>query len=160
MDSERIETNSYSPKNTQEIGRRLGAAARPGDVYLLVGELGTGKTCLAQGILWGLGAREFARSPTFVLVSEYEARLPLFHIDLYRVDSAGEALGFGLEEYLEAGGLCVVEWADRVPDLFWGNHLSVHMERRNDTTRRLTISSSGPEYREVVSALRATLTGN
>jgi tRNA threonylcarbamoyladenosine biosynthesis protein TsaE len=160
LDSERIETNSYSPENTQEIGRRLGAAARPGDVYLLVGELGTGKTCLTQGILWGLGAREYARSPTFVLVSEYKARLPLYHIDLYRVGSAGEALGLGIEEYLEAGGLCVVEWADRVPELFSGNHLSVRMERRSDTTRRLTISSSGPDYREVLSALRPALTGH
>ena len=158
MDSERIETNSYSPENTQEIGRRLGAAARPGDVYLLVGELGTGKTCLTQGILWGLGAEEHARSPTFVLVSEYNARLPLFHIDLYRVDGAGEALGLGLEEYFEAGGLCVVEWADRLPDLLSVNHLSVHMERRSDTTRRLTIASSGPRYREIVSTLKAALT--
>ena len=94
----RVEITSSSPEQTQAIGRVLGARARSGDVVLLAGELGAGKTCLAQGILWGLGVDEFARSPTFVMINEYEGRLPLYHIDLYRVNADAEIAELGLDE--------------------------------------------------------------
>ena len=154
----RIQSNSA--QDTQELGRIIGRYAQPGDVYLLTGPLGSGKTCLAQGIGRGLCVQEDLRSPTFVLMTRRQGRLTLHHLDLYRIDNPWEVWDLGVDEQLFGEGDCVVEWADRVPELFTGDHLSVHMERRSDTTRRLTISSSGPDYREVLSALRAALTGH
>ena len=116
---------SSSADSTREIGREIGSRARKGDVVLLTGDLGAGKTTLAQGILHGLGSNEFARSPTFVLVNEYNARLPLYHMDLYRLDSFEDVEGLGLDDYLFGDGLCVVEWADKAEDYFPVDHLSV-----------------------------------
>ena len=117
MEAYRFETTTRSPEDTQRIGRALGAHAGPGHIYLLLGELGAGKTCFAQGVLWGLGVDEYARSPSFVLVAQYQGRLTMYHIDLYRLDTADEVYDLGLEEYLCGDGVCVVEWADRASSL-------------------------------------------
>ena len=154
-DSSRVEIFSHGPEDTQAIGRLLGTHAIAGDVFLLVGGLGAGKTCLTQGILWGLGVNEYARSPTFVLVAEYEGRLKLYHIDLFRLGAANEAYGLGLDEYLDGDGLCVVEWADRAPDLFPKEHLGIHLERLGDTSRRLSLSCQVAEYRRYLDVVRS-----
>ena len=153
LDASSVEAISRSPEETQQIGRVLGANAQPGQVFLLMGELGSGKTCLTQGLLWGLGGDEHARSPTFVLVSEYRARLTLYHIDLYRLEAGQDGLDLGLEEYLFGDGVCVVEWADRAPDLFPPEHLKVRIERLGERTRRLSLSSGSPEYADILSAV-------
>ena len=132
---------SYSPKDTHKIGRRIGAKTQSGDVLLLVGDLGAGKTTLTQGILWGLGGTEYARSPTFVLVNEYPARLTLYHMDLYRLNSIEEIEDLGLDDYLYGNDLCVVEWADKAPGYFPVNHAVVQLEVIDDQTRRVTVSS-------------------
>ncbi len=129
---------SGSPEHTRAIGRALGESAKPGDVFLLAGELGAGKTCLTQGVLWGLGGDEFARSPTFVLVSQYRARLTLHHVDLYRLDSFTEVDGLELDEYLYGDGLCVVEWADKAEGMFPEDSLVIRLDVTGDTTRRIT----------------------
>jgi len=110
---EPLKLNSHSPKQTQLLGSYLGKLAQKGDVFLLVGDLGTGKTCLVQGIAYGLDIKEYAFSPSFVLVREYHGRLPLYHIDFYRLDHFKEIADLGLEEYLYNDGVCVVEWADK-----------------------------------------------
>ncbi len=143
---------SDGPEQTQEIGKALGRHAEPGHVYLLVGELGVGKTCLTQGVLWGLGSSEFARSPTFVLVSKYQGRLTLNHVDLYRVGSDAEAVDLGLDDVMEGGGLTVVEWADRANHLQATEHLEVRMDHVGENTRRLTLSTRWQTYEPVVSA--------
>src|SRR4030043_779496 len=102
---------SSSTGETQQLGRHIGEIAFPGDVYLLVGNLGAGKTCLTQGIVWGLGISEYALSPTFVLVRELHGRLPLYHIDLYRLDRIEETMDLGLDDYFYRRGVCVVGWA-------------------------------------------------
>ena len=132
---------SYSPKDTHKIGRRIGTKAQSGDVLLLVGDLGAGKTTLTQGILWGLGGTEYARSPTFVLVNEYPARLTMYHMDLYRLNSIEEIEDLGLDDYLYGNDLCVVEWADKAPGYFPVNHAVVQLEVIDDQTRRVTVSS-------------------
>src|SRR4030042_5929048 len=104
---------SHSPEETQKLGERIGELALPGDVFLFVGELGTGKTCLTQGIAWGLGIKEYALSPSFVIIRELYGRRPLYHIDLYRLDRIEESLDLGLDDYLYGRGVCVVEWADK-----------------------------------------------
>ncbi len=149
-----VEIETRSADETRYIGRLLGEAARAGDVFLLIGDLGAGKTTLTQGVLWGLGGEEYARSPTFVLVSEYEARLVLHHVDLYRLEAADQVHDLGIEEYLYGDGLCVVEWADRAVDHFPDDHLRIQMERSGGTTHRLALSSSASKYERHLSTVR------
>lgn len=107
-----------SPEETQTAGRVLGEQAQPGDIFLLTGPLGAGKTCFTQGIARGLGVAGYARSPTFVLATRYQGRLTLHHVDLYRINDSLEAWDLGLEEMLSSDGICVVEWADRAEEIF------------------------------------------
>ena len=155
----RAEVISHDPELTRAIGRRLGACARPGDVFLLVGGLGAGKTCLAQGILWGLGSDEYARSPTFVLAAQYEGRLTLYHIDLYRLDTLDEIEDLGLDEYLLGDGVCVVEWADKAVEIFPEQHLEVRFDVLDETTRRITLTSGDERYAGIINAVRSAIEG-
>ena len=149
-----FEMESPSPARTRRLGSDLGRLAQAGDVILLTGDLGSGKTTLVQGISRGLGIREPARSPTFVLVSEHHGRLPLYHVDLYRVGGLEEAIDIGIEEFVEGEGVCVVEWADRAPDVFPSERLSIHLEMTGARTRRLKISASGARYEALASKVR------
>ena len=139
-------------ERTQAVGAAIGENARPGDLILLEGELGAGKTCLTQVILWGLGGTEYARSPTFVLMAQYEARLTLYHVDLYRVDSFAEAADLGLDEVVSGEGVTVVEWADRAGGLFEDEGLRVRLTHRGETTRSLTLSTTDDRYSTVIEA--------
>ncbi|MDP7532151.1 MAG: tRNA (adenosine(37)-N6)-threonylcarbamoyltransferase complex ATPase subunit type 1 TsaE [SAR202 cluster bacterium] len=147
-----VEVTTSSPDETHAVGRRLGVSAAPGDVYLLVGTLGAGKTTLTQGILWGLGSDEFARSPTFVLVNEYNARITMYHMDLYRLDSYDEIVDLGLEEYFDGDGVCVVEWADKAPGHFPEDHAVISLDVIDSETRRITLSSDSLRYADVAKA--------
>ena len=91
----------------------MGELVQSGDIFLLTGDLGTGKTCLTQGIARGLGIEEYAFSPSFVIIREYHGRLPLYHIDFYRLDNIDEIADLGLEEYFYSKGVCVIEWAEK-----------------------------------------------
>ena len=145
---------TQSPEETRAIGLALGGSARPGFVYLMSGELGAGKTTLTQGVLEGLGSDDKARSPTFVLATEYEGRLPLYHIDLYRIDAISELSELGLDEYFEGNGLSVVEWADKAAGHLPAEHLSIHFEHAGESSRRLRMKSTSPEYMAVLDAVR------
>lgn len=145
---------SHSPEETQKLGRRIGELAQAGDVYLLVGNLGAGKTCLTQGIATGLGIREYTLSPTFVLVREYKGRLPLYHIDLYRLDRIEEIADLGLDEYLCGEGVCVIEWAEKGLSLLPGEHLLVRIDFISENERRFTFKPSGKRYQEKVTSLK------
>ena len=151
-----VKLTTTGPDETRHIGRLLGEVARPGDIFLLTGELGAGKTCLTQGILRGLGSDETARSPTFVLVSEYSARLTLYHVDLYRLEGGADVIDLGLEEYLEGNGVTVVEWADRAPGLLGEEYMSIELQHVDDETRRFKVSADGTAYAEALTALRAS----
>ena len=149
-----VTISTASPEQTQSAGRILGAHASAGDVFLLTGDLGAGKTCLTQGILWGLGGDEYARSPTFVLICEYHARLTLYHMDLYRLDSIDEVIDLCLDEYFLGDGVCVVEWADKGVGAYIGEHVNVVVEDTGDNTRRLTFDADSPRYSEMLGALQ------
>lgn len=155
-----LEIVSHSPEDTQALGRILGELAAPGDVYLLVGDLGAGKTCLTQGILWGLGADEFARSPTFVLVSQYQGRMTMYHMDMYRLDSFDEILDLGLDEFLFGDGISVVEWAEKAPGAFPENHMLIQIQYIDEDTRRLTLNAFGERYSEIISRVMTNRTGS
>ena len=126
---------------TIAAGARLGSGLTPGAVVALTGGLGAGKTHFTKGLVQALGGREEVTSPTFSLVHEYRSgRLPVFHFDFYRMDSAAEVLAIGWDEYTDASGVCVVEWADRFPALLpphtlW---LALAPQAEGRTLRRLT----------------------
>ncbi len=133
--------------------------ALPGHVYLLMGDLGAGKTCLTQGILRGLGGTGYARSPTFVLTAEYEGRLRLYHFDLYRLESGAELLDLGVDEYMEAGGVCVVEWADRFREWLPVDALEVRIDSLCESRRRLVFSGSCQTYGSLMRELASAASG-
>ncbi len=145
---------SHSSEQTQNFGVSIGELAQPGDTFLLVGELGTGKTCLTQGIAWGLGIKEYAASPSFVVVRELYGRLPLYHIDLYRLDHIEEIIELGLDDYLYGKGVCVVEWAEKGLEVLPIEHLLIQISYLSDTERRLQLKPSGQRYREVINQLK------
>lgn len=114
-----ITIHTESADETRAIGKTIGEISAAGDVYLLTGPLGAGKTCLTQGIASGLGAPGYARSPTFVLATRYQGRLTIHHADLYRIDHPAEAWDLGLEDIIAAGeDVLIVEWADRAAEIF------------------------------------------
>lgn len=142
-----------TPEETQNIGKLIGELAGPGDVFLLLGELGAGKTCLTQGIAWGLGATEFAMSPTFVIVREMRGRLPLYHMDLYRLDRVEETGDLGLDDYFYGSGVSVVEWADKAMPLMPVEHLTIVLEHVSDAKRRIRLMPKGMRYETMVAEL-------
>jgi tRNA threonylcarbamoyladenosine biosynthesis protein TsaE len=142
---------SESPEETRQLGEELGRLSEPGDVLLLTGELGAGKTCLTQGIAWGLGIEGYATSPTFIVVNQYEGRLTMYHIDLYRIDTLLEVTDLGLGDYLYGDGICVVEWADKALEAFPPEHLLVEMVFLSDTSRSIALKPSGERYETLVS---------
>ncbi len=145
---------THSARETGDLGEALGALARPGDLLLLSGDLGAGKTCLVQGIARGLGVQTAVRSPTFVFATEHMGRLPLYHVDLYRVDDPREADGLGLDDYIEGDGVCTVEWAERAIDLFPVDHLLIEMAHVGIDDRSLRLLPSGQRYTELLKELK------
>jgi tRNA threonylcarbamoyladenosine biosynthesis protein TsaE len=148
-----LEIVSHSPEQTQQVGTRLGEIAWPGEVILLSGNLGAGKTCFTQGVARGLGITEYAASPSFILVRELYGRLPLYHIDFYRLDHLEEIADLGLDEYFYGKGICVVEWADKGTALLPPEHLMVEIAYLGDTGRNLTFKPAGERYRQMVAGL-------
>ena len=148
-----LELISHSPEQTQKFGVFIGELCLPGDVFLLVGSLGTGKTCLTQGIAWGLGIKEYAASPSFVVVRELYGRLPLYHIDLYRLDHIEEIIELGLDDYLYGNGVCVVEWAEKGISVLPVEHLLIEISYLSDNERRFQLKPSGKRYLELLAQL-------
>lgn len=149
-----LELISHSPEQTQKLGRCIGQLAVAGDVFLLVGDLGTGKTCLTQGIAWGLDINEYTLSPSFVIMRELYGRLPLYHIDLYRLDRIEESLDLGLDDYLYGRGVCVIEWAEKALSILPTEHLLIKIGYLSDTGRSFQIKPSGQRYQEIVVQLK------
>jgi tRNA threonylcarbamoyladenosine biosynthesis protein TsaE len=126
------------------FGRALGKRLQPNEVVALVGPLGAGKTHLVRAIAEGLDISDSraVSSPTFTLIHEYEGRLPIFHFDVYRLKSPAEFLDLGVAEYFEAGGVCLIEWADRVLEYLPTKRITITLEITGETSRQLTIAES------------------
>jgi tRNA threonylcarbamoyladenosine biosynthesis protein TsaE len=150
---QKLELTSRSPEQTRKIGARLGELAQAGDVFLLVGELGAGKTCLTQGIARGLDIGDYTLSPSFVIMREFYGRLPLYHIDLFRLDHLEEIEDLGLDDYLYGSGVCVVEWAEKGLGLLPTEHLLIRIRYLNDTKRSFCFKANGRRYQELLSQL-------
>jgi tRNA threonylcarbamoyladenosine biosynthesis protein TsaE len=149
-----LEVISNSAAQTRRLGSRLGEMTAPGDVVLLIGKLGAGKTCFTQGIAKGLGINEYTASPSFVLVREYQGRLPLYHIDLYRLDRLEEIVDLGLDDYLYGKGVSIVEWADRGLNALPEEHLLIKIEHLAATKRKLTFELRGARYTKMLAKLK------
>ena len=143
-----------SEAETQQLGRELGEAAQPGLVVALVGNLGAGKTRFVQAAAEGLDIpREAVNSPTFVLIHEYEGRLPVYHFDTYRLSDIDEFLELGADEYMCGDGVCFIEWADRMAEVLPQDRLSITFEITGELTRRVTLAAGGRVSQSVLNKL-------
>ncbi len=151
---ERFNLISHNPSETHRFGENIGRLAMPGDIFLLVGKLGAGKTCLAQGIARGLGIEEYIPSPSYVLIREFYGRLPLYHIDLYRLDLPREIADLGLDDYLYDRGICVIEWAEKGSSLMPAEHMIIRIDYLDDTERSFQLEAYGRHYMEMLDKLK------
>ncbi|HEV3259919.1 MAG TPA: tRNA (adenosine(37)-N6)-threonylcarbamoyltransferase complex ATPase subunit type 1 TsaE [Gemmataceae bacterium] len=142
-------------EGTLAFGRRLGLRLFPGAVVALVGPLGAGKTHLVRAVAEGLGIADsrVVNSPTFVLIQEYTARLPVYHFDAYRLRTPAEFSDLGVHEYFEGDGVSLVEWADRVEACLPAEHLRITIAVTGETSRRLLVEGFGERYEAVVKQL-------
>lgn len=151
--SRAVELDSWGPEATRQLASRMAEVAAAGDVLCLWGELGAGKTVFAKGFGLGLGIEDTISSPTFVLMGEYAGRLPLFHIDLYRLGSATEALDGGLIDDRQRTGVVLIEWPDRLGDALPADRLDVHIEGGPEAPRRVRVAAVGSGYERYVVAV-------
>ena len=135
-----MEYTTHSPEETRELASRIAADLGPGDVLALRGPLGSGKTCFVQGCARGLEVTErYITSPTFVLVREYQGRIPLYHVDLYRLAPGIEIGMLGLEEYLDGDGITAIEWAEKMEECLPERTIGVSIECLDEMTRHINV---------------------
>ena len=149
-----VRVRTTSAAETIALGERLGRVARPGELVCLWGHLGAGKTQVAKGVALGLGIDATITSPTFILMAEYPGRLPLFHVDLYRLADAADALAGGVVDDRQADGLTVVEWPERMGEVLPADRLDVRIEGTGDDPRTIAVEATAERYRRYVDAAR------
>lgn len=155
-----IVLHTTTSEQTKAIGRAIGRLLRAGDVISLIGELGAGKTTLAQGIAEGLESTEHVTSPTFTLINEYPGRIPLYHFDVYRLASPDDMDDLGYEEYFQGPGATLIEWGDKVESLLPADRLEIFLDWDNNG-RKLTLKPFGARSQELVTELQSDVgTGN
>jgi tRNA threonylcarbamoyladenosine biosynthesis protein TsaE len=155
LDEHTVDLVSHSADQTRRLGSRLGELLDGGEVICLTGDLGTGKTCLVQGIGAGLGVVDRITSPTFTLINEYRGgRLTLYHVDLYRIVDAKAALAFGLDDYLYGEGVCAIEWAARVQEVWPEELLLISLRHIDETKRGVTLRAFGPRYKRLLAQFK------
>ncbi|RDU34725.1 tRNA (adenosine(37)-N6)-threonylcarbamoyltransferase complex ATPase subunit type 1 TsaE [Neobacillus piezotolerans] len=139
-----LEYKSSSAEDTLNFAERLGAMLKPGDVLTLEGDLGAGKTTFTKGLALGLGIKRMVNSPTFTIIKEYHGRLPLYHMDVYRLGDEGEDLGF--DEYFEGDGVTVVEWAHLIAEQLPVARLEIQLYHEPDGGRKIVFQPKGIRY--------------
>ena len=149
---EKWSTVTASAEETHALGRRLGELAGERMVFLMEGALGAGKTTLTQGIAQGLGVTRNVTSPTFTILKIYHGRIPLYHIDAYRLEGIHQDLGF--DEYLDDDGLTVIEWAQFVPDLIPDEYLQIAVHLLDGDAREFTFTAHGERYGQLLEDLK------
>jgi len=155
----RLTLLSRSPGETEELGRLLGSLLTAGSFLALRGELGSGKTCFTRGIVAGAApdSAHLVASPTFAIMHEYPGSVPVYHFDFYRLATVGEIAELGFEDYFHGGGICVVEWSERLEALLPREHLIVTMEHAGDDERRLALEACGLRSEAVLADFAALL---
>jgi tRNA threonylcarbamoyladenosine biosynthesis protein TsaE len=150
----RARVRTTSAAGTISLGERLGRVAEPGDLVCLWGDLGAGKTQVAKGVARGLDIEDTVNSPTFILMNEYAGRLPLFHVDLYRLADAADALAGGVVDDRQIDGVTVVEWPDRMGDVLPAGRLDVRIEGSGDEERQIDVIATDRRFDRLVEAVR------
>ena len=149
-----------SPEQTWRTGQVLGRLLNAGDTVCLYGDLGAGKTNFTYGIAQGLEVNDqYITSPTYTFVNDYEGRVPLYHLDLYRLEEPGELENIGFEEYLESDGVTVIEWADRAEDELPADRLSVYLSAVDEESREIGFLAEGERYEKLIEDLKKELNG-
>lgn len=143
--------NTSTPLETKRIAEKLAILLKPGDVVTLEGDLGAGKTTFTKGIANGLGVKHTVSSPTFTIVKEYEGELPLYHMDVYRLENSEEDIGFA--EYFNGNGISVVEWAQFIEDYLPKDRLNIKISYVDEQTRILEFSSTSTHFDWVINEL-------
>lgn len=141
----RLVLQSCAPAETEELGRRIGAAAHAGIFIALCGELGGGKTCFTRGFVAGAApeSAHLVASPTFAIMNEYPGAPPVFHFDFYRLTSEDEISELGFEDYFQGTGICIAEWAERLGGLLPADRLTVTFAHSGDDRRAITLTAQG-----------------
>jgi len=143
-----------NPGETLVLGEKLGRLLQPGDVILLTGDLGAGKTWFAKGVAKGLEVAEHVSSPTFTIINEYQGRLPFYHLDVYRLSDPDEAYDLGLEEYFYGQGVTLVEWPQRIEEFLPEEFLAVIIRVIGEEQRELVIEPRGSRYLDLAEELK------
>ncbi|MCL4425586.1 MAG: tRNA (adenosine(37)-N6)-threonylcarbamoyltransferase complex ATPase subunit type 1 TsaE [Firmicutes bacterium] len=139
---------SRSPEETRFLGKSIGQRAKSRDIFSLLGPLGAGKTVLAQGILAGLGVSRPVTSPTFNIVNEYQGRVPVYHLDLYRLEETEELVEIGLEEMLLGEAILVIEWGDRFPEVLPAERLEISLDYSGNELSPVGVGAAGSAAEE------------
>lgn len=142
------EIKSFSDEESKEIAARLTLLLQPGDIITLEGELGAGKTTFTKGIAQGLGVKRMVNSPTFTIVKEYDGRIPLYHMDAYRLEHSEEDIGFS--EYFNGKGLSVIEWAKFIEEFLPTERLNVKINYLGENSRLIEFDPTGEHYKKVI----------
>jgi tRNA threonylcarbamoyladenosine biosynthesis protein TsaE len=153
-----IRLRTTSAASTQELAHAIAQLVQPGDLLVLAGELGAGKTCFAQGFALGLGITERVQSPTFTLVRLYQGRLPMAHADVYRLEHLSEVNDLGIQELLDGDGVMLIEWGDAIVSMLGSDHLDVQITYGTDeSTREFVLTPIGQRWSARSRALTASL---
>lgn len=139
---------SYSEDDTIKFGKWIGKNSKPGDIILLYGDLGSGKTAISKGIAWGAGFEDIVTSPTFALMNQYNGKYPIYHFDIYRLSHPEDLYDLDYEEYFFGDGITLVEWPERMGDLIPEQYLKITLEKVEDFNQReIMIELVGNRYK-------------
>ncbi|MBE6789013.1 MAG: tRNA (adenosine(37)-N6)-threonylcarbamoyltransferase complex ATPase subunit type 1 TsaE [Ruminococcaceae bacterium] len=130
---------SYSEKETENFAKEFAKTLKAGDVVAFEGDLGAGKTAFVRGMAGGLDCSDSVCSPTFAIVNEYDGKIPVFHFDMYRIETLGELYSIGFFEYLERGGICAIEWSENIYSALPQNSIFVNIQRLSENERKITV---------------------
>ncbi|WP_312516895.1 tRNA (adenosine(37)-N6)-threonylcarbamoyltransferase complex ATPase subunit type 1 TsaE [Anaerospora sp.] len=141
-----MEIVSTAPEQSFSFGRQLGQLLQEGSVLCIIGDLGAGKTLLVQGIAQGLGLNEEITSPTFTVMNVYEGTIPVYHFDLYRLESPEQLVDIGFDEYTNGGGIAIIEWPDKFPGFMPDSYLRIELIKTGDNDRLIKVSPQGAHH--------------
>lgn len=130
---------SHSEKETENFAKEFAKTLKAGDVVAFEGDLGAGKTAFVRGMAGGLDCSDSVCSPTFAIVNEYDGKIPVFHFDMYRIETLGELYSIGFFEYLERGGICAIEWSENIYSALPQNSIFVNIQRLSENERKITV---------------------
>lgn len=149
--------HTSSPRETEELGYKLGTLLKPGAFIALFGDLGGGKTCFTRGIVAAAspGSSHLVASPTFAIMNEYPGTVPVYHFDFYRLGSAHEIEELGFDDYFQGDGICIAEWSERVVDLLPEGTVRITFEYIGDDRRKITMSAGSPSSQALLSELQS-----